>query len=224
MRLHGLLLDFDGTLADSLPVMRQAYHCFLDAHGRIGSDAEFDSLNGPPLAEVVHRLKRAHGLDDPAEVLLTHYWSTIDSLYASVPPRAGARELLDWARRQGMATAVVSSNDTHRIHAWLARTGLAGLIDVVVGGDRFGRGKPDPEPYRLALEQLRCPPAAAVAVEDSPQGAQAALAASLCCFGLVGQDPIPDNWPDGVRPIAGLPDILHQLQEWSQTEGEYAGH
>src|SRR5688572_8005467 len=61
-KVPALLLDFDGTLADSLGVMRSVYDQFLLSHDKEPSDAEFESLNGPPLFEVVRRLKCTHGL------------------------------------------------------------------------------------------------------------------------------------------------------------------
>jgi hypothetical protein len=54
-----ILIDLDGTLADSLLVMREAYRLFLDDFQVHGTDDEFSSLNGPPLVEVVRRLKVA---------------------------------------------------------------------------------------------------------------------------------------------------------------------
>ena len=213
MTLKAVLLDLDGTLADSLPVMRLAYARFLESCGRSGSDAEFQALNGPPLAEVVRRLSVAHRLEEPVEVLLARYHGRIDTLYAAAPPRPGARELLLWAQQRGMATGVVTSNDSRRTWSWLRGAGLAELVGVVVGGDMVACGKPDPEPYRLALEQIRCGPAEAVAVEDSPQGAMSALAAGLRCFALVDDGRLPAGWPAAAEAVTGLDEVLCGLRD-----------
>jgi phosphoglycolate phosphatase-like HAD superfamily hydrolase len=39
-RSKGLFLDFDGTLADSIAVMRDSYERFLAVHQAAGSEAE----------------------------------------------------------------------------------------------------------------------------------------------------------------------------------------
>src|SRR5271166_2066937 len=57
---RGLFLDLDGTLADSLGVLRRVYFCFLREFNQEGSDAEFDRLNGPKLSEIVGALQKKY--------------------------------------------------------------------------------------------------------------------------------------------------------------------
>jgi beta-phosphoglucomutase len=52
--------------------------------------------------------------------------------------------------------------------------GLAGRFEVHLAREDVARGKPDPLPYRTALERLGVPAAEAVAFEDSPAGVMAA--------------------------------------------------
>jgi len=69
--------------------------------------------------------------------------------------------------------------------------GAAGLdvFDVIVSADDVTRGKPDPEGYLLALEQLGVRAADAVAIEDAPPGIAAAKAAGLRCVAVLGTVP-----------------------------------
>ena len=61
--LHsGLFLDLDGTLADSLTALKNVYHSFLASYGASGDEVEFQRLNGPPLGEIIERLRMAHKL------------------------------------------------------------------------------------------------------------------------------------------------------------------
>lgn len=55
--IRGLFLDLDGTLADSMPVMRETYFRFLARRGAQGSQEEFDSLAGRPLSDISVILK-----------------------------------------------------------------------------------------------------------------------------------------------------------------------
>lgn len=176
---RGLFLDLDGTLADSLPALRRAYDHFLGHYGRQGNETEFETLNGPPLAEVVALLGRDHGLPGKPEEWLALYRTLTDRMHEEAAPILGAREIVEQAKARGWTVAVVTSAANAAASTWLKRVRLDGFIANIVGGDEVRRGKPDPEPYRLALERTCCVADASLAVEDSVQGARAALAAGL---------------------------------------------
>jgi HAD superfamily hydrolase (TIGR01509 family) len=206
---RALLLDLDGTLADSLSLMRLVYGRFLEEHHAAPTDAEFARLNGPPLAQVVRLLAEMHQLqEDPAE-LLARYHRLIDEAYLEVSPAPGARTLLEHARASGYTVGVVTSNSARRTRAWLERAGLSRLIDVLVAEEDVLRGKPNPEPYLMAADRAGCPAAASVAVEDSPQGAAAARGAGMRTF-VVGHQ-AGAQWPEGVERIASLDDLKELL-------------
>ncbi len=176
---RGLFLDLDGTLADTLGVLRQTYRDFLARFGAAGSEREFESLNGPPIPEIVARLKARHHLSGDAAELTTLYRSLMTEAHAAASPHDGAAALLSAARARGWVVAVVTSNPHAATRAWLARVGLADQVAVTVGGDEVARGKPDPEPYRLALARSRCAAAISLAIEDGMQGALAAIDAGI---------------------------------------------
>lgn len=185
LRCRGLFLDLDGTLVHSLPALRQAYDAFLARFGVRGSAAEFETLNGPPLATIVAHLQAAHGLPGTPDALLALYDGLVSGVHAVAPPVAGAAEILRQAQARGWTVAVVTSHRRGPSRAWLARTGLDRFVTALVGGDEVAAGKPDPAPYRLALDRTGCDEAASLAVEDSAQGAASALAAGLPTW-LVG--------------------------------------
>ena len=180
---RGLLCDLDGTLADSLPVLIGVYERFVTAHGGTPSSDEFERLNGVPIEQVVEMLSHAHGWSDRPEELVDRYERAIDECYHEAPTRDGARELLTAARRGGWRCAVVTSGRSGRARSWLRSHGLDDLVDTVVGSDDVRRGKPDPEPYLLALARMNADPASSIAVEDSMPGVASALSAGLrTCF------------------------------------------
>lgn len=212
IRPRALLLDLDGTLADSLGVMKTVYRRFMQGEGRAPTDAEFDRLNGPPLAEGVRILKYIHGLAAPLAELLARYQTLIEEVYGTVPPSAGAHALLEVAKARGLTVGVVTSNGEARTRAWLAQAGLDGLVDVVVGSEAVARGKPAPGPYLVALKQLDRAPEAARAVEDSPLGAAAARAAGIPTFALLHDPKKTSGWPAGVTFVTSLADVQKRIE------------
>lgn len=199
---RALLLDLDGTLADSLGVMRDAYDRFLDLYGCEGTDEEFDALNGPPLAEVVRQLKDRRRLEGSHEDLLAQYRALLDAVYSEVPAAPGAEALLHEARSAGWATAVVTSAPSTLARTWLRAAGIETLIDEVVGGDMVTRGKPHPDAYLVAVAAVKAAPRRSLAVEDSSQGVAAALAAGIptLLYRPSSDSPVP---PPGVIGVVG---------------------
>ena len=189
---RAILIDLDGTLADSLAVMRLAYQQFLEGFQVQGTDDEFASLNGPPLHEVVRRLKANHSLAGDTDALTAKYFHIIDQLYDGVSPSPGARELLTKAKEHGCLVCIVTSNSTKRTQGWLTLVGLAQCVDFIVSGDEVKLGKPHPEPYLLASHRVDCPITGIIAVEDSIQGGQSAIAAGLKTYLVTSLNEDPD--------------------------------
>src|SRR5450755_4184406 len=141
----GLFLDLDGTLADSLPALKAVYLSFLSGFGAKGGEAEFQRLNGPPLAKIIELLKQTHDLPGEQAELLELYSVMLRQAHESAQPAIGARELLQHARTFGWKVAVVTSSPRFSALKWLELGGLSDKVDVVVGGDEVVAGKPDAE-------------------------------------------------------------------------------
>lgn len=206
--MRGLFLDLDGTLAESAGVMRESYGRFLDRYGCSANDAEFSSLIGPPLLEIVKRLRTSHGLRQDVDELFGFYRSLIDRSYDGVEPVIGARELLRSAREQQWVTGVVTSNNRDLTLGWLKRTGLAEWTELVVAAEDVSQGKPSPVPYLLALERGACDAGISFAVEDSPQGARSATSAGLRTFAIAKSLNRDDDWPPRSIFVSRLSEIM----------------
>jgi HAD superfamily hydrolase (TIGR01509 family) len=207
---RAILVDLDGTLADSIGVMRTAYREFLSHYGTAGSDEEFDRLNGPSLSEIVRLLKIAHSLSAEESVLHNFYAQIVDRVYGSVSTRAGAYELLREAQSHRCRVCVVTSNSAGRTRRWLDSSGLLKFVDNLVAGEDVQNGKPHPEPYLLASRLTAIAIGDAIAVEDSSQGAQSAVAAGLRTI-VVTPTPLNDAWPRGVLAVESLHELAAQL-------------
>jgi sugar-phosphatase len=177
---------------------------------RPDSDAEFDRLKGPPLVEVVSRLRVSHRLSASRIDLERLYAELVDEAYAHVALMPHAAEVLAAAKRADWIVGVVTSNGMKRTRAWLERARLSPYVDLVISGDDVSRGKPDPEPYHLALERAGADPALSIAVEDSLQGAAAARGAGLSTFLLLESDAHALG-REGLRSIGSLAELLPVL-------------
>ena len=218
---RGLFLDLDGTLADSLSVMRTVFDGFLEQFGHHGTDQEFDRLNGPPLGQIVRDLKGKYGLPGSAQELTAVYNGLIDRAYARVRPVAGAVSLIAEARKHGWIAGVVTSNSRARTEIWLDAVGLSGRIDVIVGSEDITEGKPSPQPYLLAVSRAACRAEMSIGVDDSMDGVRAALSAGLETYGYETGG-TQRRWPTGVHGLPRLADLGPRLATRGQMASERA--
>lgn len=182
-----LLLDFDGTLVDSVSVLHEAYLEFLREFNFEGTYAEFQEFNGPPLPLVVAELKKRYDLRESERDLLKRYVEIIDFHDTELQLVPGANSLLTEAKSLSMKLAIVTSSPVDRVSGLLKRHHLESMFECVIGANSTERGKPHADPYLFALKTLGTPPNQAITIEDSSKGAAASLAAEITTI-LLGSD------------------------------------
>jgi len=77
---------------------------------------------------------------------------------------------------------VVTSSKREHFESIHSKTGLMKYFAFVLTGGDYGKHKPDPEPYLIAVEKTRFTKEECVAVEDSERGLISATAAGLKCI------------------------------------------
>jgi beta-phosphoglucomutase-like phosphatase (HAD superfamily) len=105
-------------------------------------------------------------------------------LVAALDAMAGVREYFGDAARLGLKVAVASSASDAYVCGHLERLALRDGIAVVVCRDHVARGKPHPDLYLRAIQDLGVAAREALAFEDSPNGVAAAKAAGLRCVAV----------------------------------------
>jgi HAD superfamily hydrolase (TIGR01509 family) len=215
---RGLFLDLDGTLADSLGVMKAVFVAFHARHGLTCTDADFDKANGPPLSEIVSGIRSRHGLPETAAELLAQYWRLLEGEFIGVAAVDGAEELLRAASERGWISAVVTSSSERVAREWLRRRALDAFISDVIGAESVREGKPSPAPYRVALDRTGAAAQASIAVEDSRSGVLSARGAGLFTFFLdhAGAGAPPDEAATtgargGIETIRSLREVLPRI-------------
>ncbi|MFH5822393.1 HAD family hydrolase [Georgenia sp. AZ-5] len=173
----GLLLDLDGTLVDSEPTHRAAFHRYFRRRGWQVDDETVRAFAGRRGAEVFASLEGPWSGEDP--VLLTREVLACLDVVAD-PPAAvpGAADAIAGWRGAGVPVAVVTSATRAWAKTVLAMLGVPDGLPLVTA-ELTPVGKPDPAPYVRGAELLGVDPAACVAAEDTPAGLAAALGAGV---------------------------------------------
>lgn len=91
--------------------------------------------------------------------------------------KAGIDEILAIIREKGMKSAVATATPIDRAREHLTQIGIYELFDQVVSAKQVAHGKPAPDVYLYACEQIGIKPEECIAVEDSPNGIKSAYAA-----------------------------------------------
>lgn len=170
-----VLFDFDGTLADTIPLIVASYHHAIGTLGERAEDAEVRSWIGRPLQPVLEERYPGHGAH-LTDVYRTWNLAHHDELIRAVD---GIPELLTALHAAGTRTGVVSSKKTDTVRLGLRAVGLADLVDVVAGQEETTRHKPHPEPLLYAASSLRVDPRDCVYVGDATVDVEAARAAGM---------------------------------------------
>lgn len=181
-----VLFDLDGTLADTVELILHCFrHTFQVHRGQIPPDADLLVGIGKPLRDQL----RDFGLGSEEVERMAETYATLQRRIHDdmVAPYPGAVDLVRALRADGVGVAVVTSKRRGMAERTLERCGFAGLVDVLVGADDVTRGKPDPEPVRLALDQLGLAGEAGrtLFLGDSPWDMQAGRAGGTRTAGAV---------------------------------------
>jgi HAD superfamily hydrolase (TIGR01509 family) len=128
---------------------------------------------------------------------------------AEIAVRPGALEAWRLFEQSGLRQALVSNSDRIVVNANIRVLGLEtpGFISVSIND--VVNGKPDPEPYERAATLLGFKPQQCIAIEDSPTGAQAALAAGTHIIAWP-EDRVLE-FPPSIRPINELEPAVQDL-------------
>jgi HAD superfamily hydrolase (TIGR01509 family) len=214
MTLQAVLWDMDGTLVDTEPVWARAEIGLLTSLGAPWTLEDAMRLVGSDLADAVQVWMGAlpEGVISAEELADRMFGEVVRSLKEDVVLRPGALELLQALKAEGVPCALVSASYRVMIDAVLSHLG-PDLFDVVVAGDEVRNGKPHPEPYLTAAQELDVDPADCVVIEDSPGGTASGTAAGAFVVAVPQWVTIPEAPRRLVlESLAGVtPDMLQEL-------------
>jgi len=215
-----IVWDFDGTLADSRPLIVAGMVHALQALGlqeRPGIQEEWLKYVGLPVEDGLARTFSPLGLD-PAEVLKAYRsfdWKGNEHLLQPFP---GMSRLLEEMHARGQRMAIASSKRTVPLKRQAEALGWGSYFDPLVTPDQVQYGKPHPESLEVCLAHHRLNPAEALMIGDTPfdlEMAQRAGVASLAVgHGFYDQESLLPYQPMAYAPsVDSLREILLALAE-----------
>ena len=125
--------------------------------------------------------------------------------------KSGIKELLQYLKSNHIPAAVATATDFERTKDYLTKVGIFDSFDKIVCATMVENGKPKPDIYIYAAQQLGFDPSECVALEDSPNGVRSAAGAG-CITIMVPDLTQPDDEldeliyakADDLEEVAGL--------------------
>ncbi len=188
---QAVIWDLDGTLIDSAAFHWQAWQTVMAAENFTISYEDYVADFGKRNDEIL-RGRVNIGLSDAeiARISLAkeeEYRRMVRTEGLQLLPGAAAwlRRLAAGGWRQALGTSAPRGN----IDAVFDALDIGGCFDVVMSSEEVRAGKPSPDVFLRAAEQLGVAPENCIVVEDAPAGTEAARRAGMRSIGVLTTHP-----------------------------------
>ena len=188
-----VILDCDGVLVDSEPIMNREFTGMLNDLGlRYTSETAIRTFMGRSMRSCLQIIEGELGRPVPGDFLQILDQRAFAAFAKDLRPVPGVTELLDALDLSGTPYSVASSGSHEKMNKTLGITGLLPRLQGrITSATEVAHGKPAPDVFLLAAERIGVPPSGCVVIEDSLLGIQAARAADMRVIGyaaMVGPD------------------------------------
>lgn len=188
---QGAIFDMDGLLFDTERMYRDSWK---------QSAQQFGLVHNPDFPRAVCGSSGAH----MREIILQYYPQVDAKAFADdcilrverelethVPEKTGVRDILQYFKQHGVRVAVASSSKRATVLHNLKQADILSYFDAVVSGDQVTHGKPAPDIFLLAAQQIGYEPEDCYVFEDGTNGIRAGAAAG--CTTIMIPDLTPPN-------------------------------
>lgn len=183
-----VIFDFDGTIIDTETIW---FHVFKDLfkdkfqiHLPLG---EFAKFIGTADEAFFQYIEQTSGLQIESKEINTLANKLFQEKKSTLSLRQGVKEKIIEAKDLGYSIGVASSSSRDWVEGFLRQFNLWDYFSVIKTSDDVEKVKPDPALYVKALEELQVEPHDALAIEDSVNGATAAIKAEIKCIVVPNQ-------------------------------------
>lgn len=208
-----VIFDCDGVLVDSEAISNRIMAEAIEAAGvPITYDECRARFVGGTLQRVIDTVEEWRGKPLPAGWKEDFEARRNDAFRRELEAVPGAAATVEVVRNSGTPLCVASSGSLAKMALTLELTGLRPFFgDNLFSADMVAHGKPAPDLFLYAAEQMGQVPENCVVVEDSLLGVTAAVAAGMRVLAYTGEAEADALKAAGAQPfdaMAELPELL----------------
>ena len=179
--IKAALFDLDGVMVDSDLISSQAYEKVIRQYHKIPVFNEYGlvHVSGMREVDVWEILKKQHHIKESIEILARKRAEFYNHKLKMLLPQAGLIPLLENLQQHNIKLAVASSSSRDRIKTKLSVIHVLDFFQTIISGDDVIHGKPAPDIFLKAANNLEINPSDCVVFEDSQSGVTAAYIAKM---------------------------------------------
>ncbi|UII56130.1 HAD family hydrolase [Cytobacillus spongiae] len=180
--MKAVILDFDGTLANTLPICYCAFKkVFREFDNRELTSEEIKAMFGPSETGIIRDNLCHHNKEQAIEMYYETYTEFHEDL---VEHNQEIDDLLQYLKNRGVKLGIVTGKARRSLDISIKALKMEGLFDVVITGDDVTNPKPHPEGVFKALTDLGLEKSEAMFVGDSNADIQAGVQANVYTVGV----------------------------------------
>lgn len=172
-KISAFLFDLDGTLVDTEKFYQQCWPKAFNHFGYEMTNDQFLSIRSLGKPFIIPTLKKYSGDENFNYEKVIEYRNIlmIDLMEKEgLQLKKGAREILEFLCEKKIICSVVTASPVSRANDYLEKLGILKYFYKIISARDVKEGKPSPDCYQFACNQLSLSPSECVAVEDSPNG------------------------------------------------------
>lgn len=199
----GFIWDVDGTLLDSMPMWNQVANRYLDTLGIATKDSLGDSIFAMTTEESARFLKEKYILKQSVEEIIRGINELIRCYYeeeAELKP--GVLDYLKQLKKLNCPMVIATSTDRFAIEAAFKRLGLQDYFLDVFTCTEVGKGKGEPDIFKLAQQKLGTDSAHTWVVEDGLYSMRTAKSLGFSVIGVY--DAVSEREQKDIRQISNI--------------------
>jgi beta-phosphoglucomutase len=202
MKIKAVLFDMDGVLIEAKEWHYEALNKALDLFGMAISRYEhITTYDGLPTKTKLQMLSIERGLPEQLHAFINDMKQlyTMEMVHSQCKPKFIHEYALSRLKGNGYKLAVCSNSIRNTVETMMEKASLRQYLDIIISNQDVCKGKPDPEMYVKAMENLDLQPEECLIVEDNENGIKAAKASGAHL--LVVEDVMDTNYKNIINKI-----------------------
>ncbi|MCK9446689.1 HAD family phosphatase [bacterium] len=184
--IKGIIFDMDGVITDN---KEQDFTAWKRVFADFDLDLTFEgykAFTGMKGEEIVCKYIKLDANTDEATMLTRrkeeYFIEEIKKI--KIEPTAGIIRFLNDLKENNIKMAIGTAAMEFKTNAILEELGLKSFFEIIVSAEKVKKGKPDPETYLKAAEELNLKPEECMVIEDAPNGIAAAKNGGIRCIAI----------------------------------------